>query len=254
MTFVSGVSRKARDFYYKLKWWGRGAPVEIDQFAFRIDESLRRWKLDTEHEVRQAFRDHIKPGFIVFDIGANFGLHTIFISALAGKSGKVYAFEPIPSNIRLLKRNIHLNALGNSVVVVEAAVSDSRNETIDMTVPGIEVAVSASIATGNDKGYRHIAVNSVRLDDYAMQRNIAPQFIKIDVEGAEFGVLKSAEGILRKFKPVLLIEIHTFALHSFGVVESDIIKYLKGLGYTSKEQFITEGEAGGYYHAVFTSV
>ena len=81
------------------------------------------------HEVgkKKLFEKTIKPGSIVYDIGANVGIYTILSSILCGEAGKVYAFEPVPHNLKYLKKHIELNHLIN-VTVIGAAVSSTNGK------------------------------------------------------------------------------------------------------------------------------
>jgi len=55
---------------------------------------------------QQLFQKDIKPGVVIYDIGANAGLYTLLSSILKGNSGKVFAFEPVPKNIFYIKQHI----------------------------------------------------------------------------------------------------------------------------------------------------
>src|SRR5947208_793716 len=58
------------------------------------------WLGTYESHMQRLFREHIGPGSTVFDIGANVGFFTLLASKLAGEAGRVYAFEPLPRNLR----------------------------------------------------------------------------------------------------------------------------------------------------------
>jgi FkbM family methyltransferase len=76
-----------------------------------------------EPEQTQAFQKIIRPGDVVFDVGAHYGYYTLLSSALAGPKGKVFAFEPSPGNIPRLKKHLDINHCDN-VQVIELALSD----------------------------------------------------------------------------------------------------------------------------------
>ena len=70
---------------------------------------------------------NVKRGDIALDLGANIGYHTLILSKLVGKTGKVFAFEPAPENAALIRENIKINNIKN-VVVIEMAVSDKKQK------------------------------------------------------------------------------------------------------------------------------
>jgi FkbM family methyltransferase len=135
------------------------------------------------------------------DVGANAGLYSLHLSRLVPQ---VYAFEPHPRMARILRANMPAN-----VKVTRAAVSNVDGQA-RLRFPingGFEDDVLGTIDSSNtavvSADYRTVDVVTVRLDSWAM----APVgFIKIDVEGHEFSVLRGAEATLNRDKPTLLIE------------------------------------------------
>ena len=73
-------------------------------------------------------RKEIKRGDVVLDVGANVGYYTLIFAECVGETGKVFAFEPDPTNFALLKKNIEANGVKN-VVLVQKAVSDTTGIT-----------------------------------------------------------------------------------------------------------------------------
>jgi FkbM family methyltransferase len=164
-----------------------------------------------------------KQGDIVVDVGAHIGKYTIIASKRVGPNGKVIAIEADPDNFDLLNRNIQLNKLSN-VIALNYAVY-SKEERIKLYLPsggggGLEESssytkyntiMSDRAAHGNEK----FEVNANTLD-YLLLSNMIKQeevnWIKIDVEGAEYEVLKGAKDIISKCSDItLLIEIHNLS-------------------------------------------
>jgi len=155
---------------------------------------------------------------VFYDIGAHFGLHTLAFSLIAGKSGKVYAFEPHPLNKERLTKNISENiALCNNIIVIDKAITDYKGSVNFEMITDLESGWSSSsrILKENERTKdtdvkRNIEVATDALDNLVDDGTILkPDFIKIDVEGEEFKVLKGAIKTLLHFKPVLFIEIHS---------------------------------------------
>src|SRR5688500_4616739 len=81
------------------------------------------WLGTYERFVQRIFVEHVRPGGVVYDVGANAGFFTLLSSKLAGPSGAVYAFEPMERNLRYIREHLRLNRTEN-VHVVPMAVSD----------------------------------------------------------------------------------------------------------------------------------
>ncbi len=80
-----------------------------------------------ENVETQLFESHIKEGDVVLDLGANIGYFTLIAAKLVGVNGKVYAFEPDPTNFSFLKRNVEINNYKN-VVCEQKAVSNENGK------------------------------------------------------------------------------------------------------------------------------
>src|SRR5215210_591354 len=151
-----------------------------------------------------------KQGDIVIDIGANIGRYTIISSKRVGTKGKVVAIEAHPGNFEILNRNIKLNQLNNVIPLNYAAYS--KETKVKLYVPDEESGYTIYHTLMERTGKKFVEVNANTLD-YLLQLNEIRQeevnWIKIDVEGAEFEVLKGATNVLSKSKDIaLLIEVH----------------------------------------------
>ena len=239
-----------RSFLFRCRHLFRGVPVALQGEPFRLDESLRRWDLDSECAFQRALREHLRPGDVVFDIGANFGMHSLYAARLVSTAGRVYAFEPIPANLRLLHCHLRLNRLEDRVTVVPKAVSDSREPVLEMYLPAEPLAVTASLrpASGSAAVTR---VPNVRLDDFACADAPRLRCVKIDVEGAELEVVRGAANLLRRTRPLLLIEVHGFALPHFGASVEQLRSFLADLGYSEKVLEAPQFRGQEYYQSLF---
>ena len=131
------------------------------------------WLGHYEIEKQAAVRRLAKPGMTVFDVGANAGFYTLAFSRLVGDSGHVWAFEPLPENIRNLQRHVEINTLRN-VTVVAAAVSKQAG------TAAFQPARSNSMGRLADEG--EISVRTVSIDE-TCQGSTFPHLVKMDVEG-----------------------------------------------------------------------
>jgi FkbM family methyltransferase len=204
-------------FYKSIKFLGVGnslvlIKISVPKYNYKFYCRINKADFITRED---GIIEHFTPkqGDIVVDIGAHMGRYTIISSKRVGTNGKVVAIEAHPGNFEMLNRNIKLNQLTN-VIPLNYAVY-SKETKIKLYVPGEESGYTVyntimSNRTGNEDKFIEINANTL---DYLLQLNQISEeevnWIKIDVEGAEFEVLKGATNVLTKSKDIsLLIEIH----------------------------------------------
>jgi FkbM family methyltransferase len=156
------------------------------------------WLGTYELEKQQALLHFVKPGMVVYDIGAQAGFYTLFFSKLVGETGRIFAFEPCPYSARFLLDHVRMNRLAN-VFVLQVAVSE-RSGLTRMTVDRgkMENRLQNSADT-------ILGVAAVTIDECGLP---VPDIIKLDVEGAESEVLKGAEKVLYKARPIVFVAVH----------------------------------------------
>jgi FkbM family methyltransferase len=174
---------------------GRGLVLELDP---RYEPRLARG--DHEAEIQQRLGDLVRPGWRVWDIGSSLGFFTLILARLVGPTGSVVAFDPDPALVARLDRHVRLNRLENVDIEMVALWSTSGQ-------------VSFGIAAEDDDrihgqvGKPGALVPATTLNELA-HRLGPPQFVKIDVEGAEEEVLRGGLDLLRTHAPVVLCEVH----------------------------------------------
>jgi FkbM family methyltransferase len=181
------------------------------EFYCRINKD--DFKIMTIHEDDIIKRFTPKEGDIVIDIGAHIGLYTIISSKRVGANGKVVAIEAHPGNFEMLNSNIKLNQLTN-VIPLNYAVH-SKETKVKLYLPSGEsgfTKYNTIMPNWINAQEKFVEVNANTLD-YLLQLNEIRQeevnWIKIDVEGAEFEVLKGATNVLSKSKDIaILMELH----------------------------------------------
>ena len=181
------------------------------EFYCRINKD--DFKIMTIHEDDIIKRFTPKEGDIVIDIGAHIGLYTIISSKRVGANGKVVAIEAHPGNFEMLNSNIKLNQLTN-VIPLNYAVH-SKETKVKLYLPSGEsgfTKYNTIMPNWINAQEKFVEVNANTLD-YLLQLNEIRQeevnWIKIDVEGAEFEVLKGAINVLSKSKDIaILMELH----------------------------------------------
>ena len=189
--------------------------------------------------------EHFSPedGDIVVDVGAHIGRYTIISSKRVGQNGKVVAIEPEPSNFEILNRNIKLNGLTNVIPLNYAVNSKQTKLKLYLPVEESGFTIYNTIMVNRAKPEeKFIEINANTLDYLLQQNGIRyANWIKIDVEGAEFEVLKGATSILSKSKDIaLLIEVHN--LHGGTNLYRQIVEFLNV--YNFKIEFENTYESG----------
>jgi FkbM family methyltransferase len=158
-----------------------------------------------EEEAQALMKKHVPSGSVVYDLGANYGIHALFLARLVGEFGHVYGFEPVPHICSELQANVALNGFRN-VTCVKAAVSDRAGSSSFFTGPHLG---AGHLASAGDRQGEEVTVETVTLDDFVINRkNRPPDFIKIDIEGAEGKALAGSEKVLKKCRPIVLVDLH----------------------------------------------
>ena len=149
----------------------------------------------------------VRPGDVVYDVGAHLGESTLHLATSVGPTGKVFAFEPVPHSFRTMSANV---ASLPQVVPVEAAASD-QDGTGEFVVDASQAPLSR---LGGGKTWdlplqgSSISVKVMRLDSYRDRGWPPPTFLKVDVEGGAGAVLAGAEELLSTHRPRLYVELH----------------------------------------------
>lgn len=164
------------------------------------------WLGHYELPIQKCLARELKPGDIFYDIGANAGFFSLMASNCVGPAGRVFAFEPLPENVRSIRSQVELNAVAN-VTVVQAAVSNREGT--------VEFSNGQDTSTAHIKGVRAekddapaFSVRAVALDQFSRETSV-PDFMKMDIEGAELMALKGACRLLGSaHPPKILIEFH----------------------------------------------
>lgn len=158
------------------------------------------WLGRLERDKLEHFVGRLRSGTTVWDIGANVGLYTLPSARRVGPAGRVYAFEPMPRNVRFLRHHIALNHLGN-VEVCEAAVADCSG-----TLRMIEGDSPSEFRVDPSGSWEVQAVTLDKWFDGAGSK--PPDVIKIDVEGSDAAVLRGGSRILREYRPSIYLALH----------------------------------------------
>ena len=169
---------------------------------------------------------------IMLDIGAQIGLYTLPAGTVPQL--EVYAFEPHPDRLRLLKDNVRLNLLEGQVHCVGLAVSSQSSvRTLHGDSLGFELIRGDRAGGWEDEN----TVDTISLDEWASQAGVGHvDFIKMDIEGWEFYALQGAQRLIQRSRPVLQLEWCSDNMRECHVEEQSLRKWLEQEGYRCVSQ------------------
>jgi FkbM family methyltransferase len=158
------------------------------------------WVGTLERARLKHFVRRLRRGMTVWDVGANVGLYTLPSARAVAPAGRVYAFEPMPRNLDLLRRHVAMNRLSN-VEICEAAVGDMRGT--------LRMAEGDSPSEFHADPAGRWQVPAVTLDDWlAASGSLAPDVVKIDVEGSDDAVLRGGARTFAAYRPPIYLALH----------------------------------------------
>jgi len=231
-------------------WWLAGDDVFSDAVFAGI----------TQEPQCQFIARLLKPGMTAMDIGAYHGFYSLLMSKLVGPDGRVVAFEPSPRAFRKLTLHLKMNRTTN-VLANHAAVADFSGTSEFYMVRGYWTAASSL----HRPAARQIVTVSVRvraLDDYLQEARIpAPDFIKLDAEGAEPQVFRGAmKTLTAPSRPIFLCEVDDGVISAGGWEHSgeSVLQSLEAKGFQwfslSSDGGLQPASRGGSYRGDYVAV
>jgi len=218
--FKIPIKVKAKTF------WGENMTVIIPEV---VSSCLYRYSF-FEEGLTKMILEYLKPGMTFFDIGAHFGYFTLMASYIVGGSGRVYSFEPIPRTFNILKANVSNR---RNVVLNNCAVYSIPKK---ITINDYGTRYSAFNSVYNARLPQNVIsklkplpyeVSAISVDEYVINNNIKPNFIKIDAESSEYEIILGMEKTIDKFRPIISIEVGDMK----GVPPSkDLVNFLVSCG------------------------
>ncbi len=186
------------------------------------------------HYVNQVV-ERIRKHFVCFDVGAYIGYYTLLFARFAAR---VHAFEPLPANLAVLRKNVALNRLDN-VSIHAMAVGGGRGRIRMRANLGIDSMASARRAEGDES----VEVETTDLDSFCAENGAWPDLVKIDVEGCECDVVQGMQGVLARKHPLLFLEVHTTYVPADSA--DAMFASLRGMGYRIFS-WLEDVEPGGH--------
>jgi len=170
---------------------------------------------------------YVRDDSVVFDVGINIGIYTLWLSQFIGPAGRLFAFEPDPQNHQRCAENIRRN--GIRVATLEQAALSDRAGRLEFSVGAdLENHLIPQGASSDSA----VCVQATTLDEYCHSRQVETiDFMKVDVEGAELMVLQGASNILgRGGVNVIQLELND-ALKRYGIQRADVVELLRNHDY-----------------------
>jgi FkbM family methyltransferase len=184
-----------------------------------------------EHDVIDFLSYYLKPGMIVFDVGANIGVYSLLSAKYVGEHGTVHSFEPTPDIFSRLCANVKLNGFicihPNQLAVAEK----SGTSTFYLYKHNGMNSLARQDWVGEPLG--QIEVKTISIDEYVCIKGLNKvDLLKIDVEGAELAVLKGARSLLCSVNPPIVVcEFCDKTTRNFGYQVSSLRDFLESVGY-----------------------
>ena len=193
--------------------------------------------------------DNMQPGQTVLDVGAHIGYFSTLFSRLVGDTGSVVAIEPSPETVQVLRKNC---AQCSNIQVKHAAVSEHEGDLPFFIFPSFyseynSFSIERYVSEPWFEQYppKTVNVTTIQLSHFCEQRQILPDWIKIDVEGVEFQVLQTIESLLQQTRASVIVEVVLPKSESERSIVKQIQEFFQELNYST---FAIQSE--GKLHAV----
>jgi FkbM family methyltransferase len=243
----TGYAHRLRHVYHKIvqpaKIVSMRVAGQVVQFWVPSQEMETDIAYFTEAEQLHNFLASVRDGDVVWDVGANQGVYSMFAGKKISASGQVLCFEPERKLQNVLKVNRFLNKLRKRVVIVPIALGNMSGKTV-LYQSAVTMGTHSLVQRFDDyhSQDKPIQIQVSRADDFVRQLEVRPpNAIKIDVEGAEYAVCEGLSGLMAATPPRLIfLEVHPGPLSYFGRSVEDLRTLLTGYGYQIRD-FGTRG-------------
>ena len=240
------IFRPAYSAWLNAAYGRRGLPWRLNGEPLRIHPAVRHLiPQDNERPLFEYLRAGIRPGDLVFDIGAFLGTYALFEARWSGPHGRVVAFEPSPFSFSMLGRHLAMNGLGpDRVDARHAAVAASVGR--QTLVAFEEEPYRNHLAANGTSG--QVSVNVLTVDTMCSELGRVPDWIRMDVQGLEFDVLQGAREAIRaaRGRVKIVVETHPDQWPDFGIDPAEAHDRFAALGLrarpiTGAERLFTQG-------------
>jgi FkbM family methyltransferase len=216
---------------------------------------------DYEGMLEAVYRKALRPGDVAIDVGAHVGRHALPMAKAVGQTGRVFAFEPLPSAYTTLKAAVeHAKASSEPfapISVYELALGEQEGESEFVYVPDFPEysGFKERLYHADSLQRQTIRVRVKPLDRFLADIGNA-HFIKVDVEGGELTVLKGAAETISRFSPIISFELGNASLVNYPYTAGDYFDFISDYGYAlysifgvplSRQELISAAETQLYW-------
>ena len=190
-----------------------------DHLSINYSSAMEKFRCDTFWTKEPETLEWIKtfqPDTVFIDVGANIGMYTLFAASLHRKT-KIYAIEPLRENFTSLKNNIELNRFDH-VIPLNIAISDQEEKKVFHIITDTPGSSGSQLTNPiSEKGerfdpIREEIVHCTTIDHLSKKFGIACTYLKIDIDGQEWDVLKGAHNSLKNSIKSVLVELNPLAV------------------------------------------
>jgi FkbM family methyltransferase len=190
-----------------------------------------------EPNIFAYLKTKLKEGMVFLDVGANFGLYTVWAARQVGRTGKVISLEPSTRDYDRLQYNVRLNSLKNVQALPVGASDSNRMAKFHISgddAPGQNTLGGFVYQDVSEK--QTVDIQLKKIDDILSELRVEHvDVVKIDVEGHEYNVLKGMRSVLERDHPVLVVETQEQSLQKQNSTTQQIFDFLLSLGYQPQE-------------------
>jgi FkbM family methyltransferase len=230
---MHNIVRLLKRLFYGKKgepynYYGKVTRFKVGTRPFKLKYiDSKAWDVRNDVLQLQYLKQHFSDDGVLWDIGACHGEYSILASTLLkDKKGKVFCFEPDTSAMAILKDNLRLNGLSDTVRTSPLAVSDVKGKLEFLDFKGN--ANSRLILDGQEAGNK-VIVDATTLEELSAELPL-PNLVKIDVEGAELKVLQVAKTLLQRKDTKFLVELHPWAYPQYKADFEAFVESLASFG------------------------
>ena len=237
------LSVRAIRAYRQMKHWRRNVVdgklrimSQVPEGIFTVDvrSSLSSVAFSGKYEERMMNRlPELKIGDgLIVNVGANIGFYAIQLARVF-PDHSILAIEPNPEAFELLKQNVLQNGFQNRIQTVHACISDEKGKVELSYIAGSPEYSSMNgivHAASSSQTQVEVEVDAFSLSDLVETQKVA--LIMMDVEGAEYLVLKGSKNVLTEHNPIILCECDDYLLKKFGHSSQQLTECLVNMGYS----------------------